>query len=394
MIKNFAHLIDTYGFIPNGNRTYYLSRSQPPFFSHMVSLWSEFKGPDSAVVYLPQLEKEYAFWMDGQDRLTEDNSAYRHVVRLPGEVFLNRYWDDAEKPRPEAYREDFTLAQDLPEAERRRLYRNIRAACESGWDFSSRWFADGKNLATIVTTEIIPVDLNSLLYHLEETLATLHDRQGNSGKAEAYRKLAQGRKQAIGQYCWDAGKGFFGDYHFTKKKPTGRLSLAGTYPLWMGIADSARARLVAERLRKDFLAEGGMATTLTDTDQQWDYPNGWPPLQWIAVAGPKVYNRHALAAETRRRWLKVNRRVYERSGRMVVKVQRDRHEAGGRRRRIPRAGRLRLDQRRGPRPAGAGFDGCPAITFCCALPGTLLLTRATNGGQTCSRPLRGIFSPA
>ncbi len=319
MTKNFAYLIDTYGFIPNGNRTYYLSRSQPPFFSHMVMLLGEFKGLDTAAVYLPQLEKEYAFWMDGRNKLTDDNPAHRHVVRLAGGTYLNRYWDAAEKPRPEAYREDFTLAQGLPEAEQKRLYRNIRAACESGWDFSSRWFADGKNLSSIVTTEIIPVDLNSLLYHLEETLATLYDHRGNTGKAAGYRKLAQARRNAILRYCWDEAKGFFGDYHYPSGKPTGRLSMAAAYPLWMGIADSLQAVRVAARLQKEFLAEGGVATTLAATRQQWDYPNGWPPLQWIAVKGLTRYQQPELASLLRNRWLKVNRRVYDRTGRMVEK---------------------------------------------------------------------------
>ncbi|CAA9252721.1 MAG: GH37 [uncultured Cytophagales bacterium] len=319
MTKNFAYLIDTYGFVPNGNRTYYLSRSQPPFFSHMVRLLGEFKGPDSAAVYLPQLEKEYNFWMDGESKLTESNPAHRHVVRVADGVYLNRYWDTAEKPRPEAYREDFTLAQGLSEAERKRLYRNIRAACESGWDFSSRWFADGKNLGSIVTTEIIPVDLNSLLYHLEETLGALYEYRGNADKATDYRKRAQARREAILRYCWDESKGFFVDYHYPSGKSTGRLSMAAAYPLWMGIADSTQAVRVAGRLQKEFLAEGGMATTLAETRQQWDYPNGWPPLQWIAVRGLTRYNQLDLAGQLRTRWLKVNRRVYDRTGRMVEK---------------------------------------------------------------------------
>jgi alpha,alpha-trehalase len=319
MIRNFAHLIDQYGFIPNGNRTYYLTRSQPPFFSHMVMLLGQFKGMDSAAVYLPQLEKEYAFWMEGKSRLNDENPAYRRVVRVGPSLYLNRYWDEGEKPRPESYREDFELAQSLPEEEKKKLYRNIRAACESGWDFSSRWFADGKNLSSIITTEITPVDLNSLLFHLEQTLSALHTHLGNANRAEAFQKLSHKRREAINMLCWDAALGFYTDYHFTAKKPTGRLSMAAVYPLWMGLCDSAQGVKVAERLRKDLFSEGGMATTTAGTGQQWDYPNGWPPLQWIAVQGLRRYNQPALANQLRDRWLKLNERVYKRTGRMVEK---------------------------------------------------------------------------
>jgi alpha,alpha-trehalase len=119
---------------------------------------------------LDQLEKEYLFWMDGHASLSESMNTYRRVVRMPGGEVLNRYWDDRPAPRPESYKEDVLLARETgrnPDS----LYRHIRAAAESGWDFSSRWFRDGRTLATIHTTEIVPVDLNALLYHLELTIA-------------------------------------------------------------------------------------------------------------------------------------------------------------------------------------------------------------------------------
>jgi alpha,alpha-trehalase len=111
MINNFAYLINTFGHVPTGNRTYYLSRSQPPFFSLMVRLYSEMEGKKMLKKYLPQMRKEYDYWMDEGNSDGEDFTANRRVVRLPDGVRLNRYWDDKATPRPEAYHEDVALAE-------------------------------------------------------------------------------------------------------------------------------------------------------------------------------------------------------------------------------------------------------------------------------------------
>lgn len=167
IIDNFAYLLDTIGFIPNGNRTYYLGRSQPPFFAAMVGILAEMKGDEIYTKYLPQLRKEYDFWMADDNRNSDTTIwAYRRVVHF-NNIILNRYCDDKDTPRPESYREDVETAakSGRPKAE---MYRHLRSGAESGWDFSSRWFKDGKNITTIHTTEIIPVDLNALLYNLEK----------------------------------------------------------------------------------------------------------------------------------------------------------------------------------------------------------------------------------
>jgi alpha,alpha-trehalase len=111
MVNNFAHLIDTIGYIPNGNRTYYLGRSQPPFFSLMVNLLSTPK-PDALAHYFPQLVKEYTFWMKGADQLSEKTQTQHRVVRMPDGSVLNRYWDEHNTPRPESFKEDVELAHE------------------------------------------------------------------------------------------------------------------------------------------------------------------------------------------------------------------------------------------------------------------------------------------
>jgi len=133
-LKDFAFELDRFGMVPNGNRSYYLSRSQPPFFSLMVRLIEAVDGDRTEVTYLPQLQREWDFWMEGADALPP-GEAYRNSVRLPDGTFLNRYWDARDAPRDESYKEDVKTAAGSgwpPEF----VYRNLRAAAESGWDFS------------------------------------------------------------------------------------------------------------------------------------------------------------------------------------------------------------------------------------------------------------------
>ncbi len=317
MVDNFAYLIDTLGFIPNGNRTYYLSRSQPPFFALMVDILAETQGKSAYTRYLPQLEKEYRFWMNGAEKLTGSLPAYRRVVRMPNGAILNRYWDDAATPRAESYREDFLLGQKYT-GNQEDLYRNIRAACESGWDFSSRWMRDEKSLLTIHTTELAPVDLNSLMYHLECTLAKAYAEKGNKTQEKTYTQAASRRQKAVATYCWDKKGGFFMDYDFVASRTTGIYSLAGMYPFFFKMTGGNLA-VVAEKLQKDFLKPGGLVTTLTQTEQQWDAPNGWAPLQWVSYKALKNSTYSSLAETIRQRWMTLNTKVYKQTGKMVEK---------------------------------------------------------------------------
>ena len=171
--ENYAHMLKEYGLIPNGNRTYYLSRSQPPVFADMVRLLASIEGPQVFAQYLEALRQEYAFWMDGADKLAP-GEAHRRAVCLPDGALLGRYWDDRGGPREESLHEDVKTAQaaSRPAEE---VYRHIRAGAESGWDFSSRWCADPMDLSTIETTDLAPVDLNCMLYQLECTLARAYE---------------------------------------------------------------------------------------------------------------------------------------------------------------------------------------------------------------------------
>ncbi len=331
MIDNFSFLIDTFGFIPNGNRTYYLSRSQPPFYALMVELLVDLENKEIWRKYLPYIEKEYQFWMRGKDQLTPKDDAYQRVVLLDDGYVLNRYWDGKPAPRPEAYKEDFQLMKESGR-EPGDIYRDIRAACESGWDFSSRWLKDELSLETIHTTEIIPVDLNALLYKVENILARGYGELDSVNQHQHYLSLANKRKEAINRYCWNEEAGFYMDYDFKEGQPTSIYSLAGMYPLFVKLATPIQAGKVSARVKKYFLFEGGVSTTLTLTSQQWDGPNGWPPLQWITIQGMKNYQYEFLAKKIAENWTSLNQKIFKSTGKMMEKynvVCTDKKAGGG-----------------------------------------------------------------
>lgn len=336
MLDNFAYLIDTVGFIPNGNRDYFLTRSQPPFFAAMVDLLaqSELESTDQQAVYLrylPQLEKEYAFWMNGEEQVSAENPAVKHVVRLPEGEILNRYWDEGDYPREEMHRDDIETAEKAESRPAEQVYRDLRSACESGWDFSSRWFADPERLETVQTTQIIPVDLNALLYNLELILSKANALNGMTDRAALYEEKADQRRAAIQKYLWDEQESFYQDYNFVEEAFTGQRSLAAVYPLFFNIASPQQAAYVAGVLERDFLSDGGLVSTLTHNGQQWDAPNGWAPLQWMSIKGLRNYGEDELAQRVRDNWVALNVKVYENTGKMVEKynVEDMGLEAGG-----------------------------------------------------------------
>ncbi len=322
MLDNFSHLISSVGHIPNGNRTYYLGRSQPPYFAAMVGLYATATDTTQALRYLDAMEAEYAFWMDGAAALAP-GEANRRAVRMRDGALLNRYWDDRPEPRPESYREDYLLGASLPVPKREPLYRNIRAAAESGWDFSSRWMRDTTDLRTLETTDLAPVDLNSLLYHAERTIAAFRRFRkvvGDSLVAVKFNAAAEARRKEVLAAAWDAKSGFFYDVRWKSgERVTDRPTMAAAAVLYFGLATAEQGRAVAAKLERDFLRPGGFVTTMIRSGQQWDAPNGWPPLQWIGMEGVRRYGRGDLADMARDRWLTLNRRTYAAVGKMTEK---------------------------------------------------------------------------
>ncbi len=317
MADNFAWLIDHYGHVPNGNRSYYLSRSQPPVFALMVELF-ERHGVREALRYLPRLRREHAFWMRGAEGLGH-GEARAHCVRMDDGALLNRYWDAVDRPREEEYLEDLTTARAQTARPEREVFRDLRAAAASGWDFSSRWCDEGGDLSSTRTTTFVPVDLNAFLFALESQIADLSRKSGDARAAHRYQAIAEARRAAMERWLWDEAAGVFADYDLKRGARRTWPCAAAAVPLYVGLATPGQAARTVDALRAGLLQRGGLGTTAVDSDEQWDAPNGWAPLQWLAVAGARRHGLDEFAAEVRRRWLATVRDVYRREHKLVEK---------------------------------------------------------------------------
>ena len=213
-------------------------------------------------------------------------------------------------------------------------YRELRAAAESGWDFSSRWFADGRTLGTIDTTEIVPVDLNALLFGLENAIRAGCERSGDSDCAADFARRAAARRAAIDRTLWDAVARRLSRLsldaegaHRRASAPRRSIRCSRAPP------SDAQAASVAAAVAKDLLEPGGIVATPVATGQQWDAPNGWAPLQWIAVSGlEERIGRDRLAEAIACRFMVNVERVYRQTGKLVEKydvIATDRPGGGG-----------------------------------------------------------------
>jgi len=316
IVDNCAYLINEFGFVPNASRTYFLTRSQPPYFSLMLDLIFESTNDEKIYSqYFETLEKEYQFWMDGADYLENGNN-YRRVVKTQDGDFLNRYFDDENNPRLESYMIDVEDAETTSNSE---FYRNVRAACESGWDFSSRWFADGNSIQTIETLNLAQVDLNCLLWHLENTLAKASELQNFGDKKNYYSKKAEARKIAIDKYFWSEDDKIYKDYNIKSQSQTSSEHIAMLYPLFLKLSKTDQAKAVSETITEKFLKKGGLITTTKDSGQQWDSPNAWAPYQWLGFLAMKNYGFDDLAENIKNNWCSNVERIYNNTRKLMEK---------------------------------------------------------------------------
>lgn len=316
IVDNCAYLISTVGCIPNASRTHFLTRSQPPYFSLMVELLAEAKQDNLVFLqYETALINEYQFWMKSEDKV-ENDGALERVVKLPDGEILNRYYDQENTPRPESYLMDI---EDQKLANNDEFYRNIRAACESGWDFSSRWFADMQHIQTIQTTSILPVDLNSLLWNLETLLAKIAMLKEDLGATKFYTDRANSRREAIQKYFWNSKTGYFTDYNFVKKSPTISQHVGMLYPLFFNLANLDQIEKVEKFLIKYLLYPGGLVTTTMNSGQQWDFPNAWAPLQWLGYEAMIRNDRNETAHKIANAWTSNVEKVFIQTRRLMEK---------------------------------------------------------------------------
>lgn len=310
IVDAMTDLIEEHGHVPNGTRTYYLGRSQPPLFHMMVALLGDSR-TEVAARRLAAMKREHGWWMAGADRLKPGTQVGRVAMLADGSV-LNRYWDPRRTPRDESWREDVETASasNRPAGD---VYRDLRAGAESGWDFSSRWL-DRPELSSIRTTSIAPVDLNAFLYGLEVAIAAAGDADSAS-----YAAHAEARRSAMHRHLWNADGGYFSDYDLVANAARPQATAAALAPLLSGVADRSQADATAKLVEEQLLAPGGLRTTLVQSGEQWDWPNGWAPLQWIAVAGLRRYEHVALAQEISQRWLATVEAAYRQTGLLFEK---------------------------------------------------------------------------
>ncbi|KAG8911353.1 hypothetical protein FRC01_005758 [Tulasnella sp. 417] len=313
-LQNFMDELDRFGFIPNGGRIYYLNRSQPPVFIHMLSRYVEVT-KDTSILdrALPLAEKELTWWAN--NRTITITSPYTNKSYKVSHYAVNNT-----APRPESYLEDYETANgvvggnDNPgytDQQKADLYAELASGAETGWDYSTRWTKDP--FATVGDTTnqepllrglnvrgTIPVDLNSILYGAEVRLAALYDRSSSGSKskralkhrasASSHRQSAEARKAAILDLMWDPEKLAFYDFISTSNSRSGFFSAAAFYPMWNDIwpkevlADESKAQAMFASVGV-VLAQynGTFPATFVTSGAQWDAPNTWPPHQYIVM---------------------------------------------------------------------------------------------------------------
>jgi alpha,alpha-trehalase len=326
MADNFVYQIEHYGTLLNANRTYYLTRSQPPFLGRMVVMLHEAR-PDRAWLEktLPALVAYHRFWLEAP-----------HAIDGLG---LSRYFDRGSGPAPEVVAgerdtqgrthydrvREYYRTHEVPDydvslfydrkADRLTdlFYAGDRAMRESGFDPSNRF---GPFSVDII--HHAPVCLNSLLYQMEQDIARVHDELGHPEDATRYRALADSRRAAVDRYLWDEEAGLYLDYNFESRRRRQYVFATTFYPLWVGLASPAQAARVRDVLRR-LEAPGGLLTSLEETGSQWDAPFGWAPLQWIAVQGLRRYGFDADADRLSRKFLDLVAKELDEHGVIVEK---------------------------------------------------------------------------
>ncbi|HWP44298.1 MAG TPA: trehalase family glycosidase [Blastocatellia bacterium] len=296
MVDNFLYQIEHYGKILNANRTYYLTRSQPPFLTQMIlGVYRKTRDRKWLESTVPAIEKYYAFWT------TEP-----HLTKQTG---LSRYYDLGTGPAPEVvsdekdekgrthydrvkqyYRENEVKDYDLGQYYDREtgeltflFYVGDRSMRESGFDPSNRY---GPFSIDIINYN--PVCLNTLLYLMETETAEILTTLGRKGEARKWTDLARSRQQRINRLMWDASDGLYYDYNFTRKTVRKYPFVTTFYPLWAGIASRQQAARVVRNLPL-FEKPGGLQTSTNESGSQWDAPYGWAPMQMIAIKGLRRY---------------------------------------------------------------------------------------------------------
>lgn len=275
-VDNMIYLVNTHGKMPNGNRTFYLNRSQPPFLSIMVKEIFEVTDDinwlkDEAY---PALKKEHEFWQNERNTPVGLNRYYSSVEDEDGLLFFANILSERS-------------GSSLPEDKESRLEwgRSMFSLAESGWDCTSRFALNAHKHA--------PIDLNSLLYMMESNMAYFAEKIGVMSDVDVWLKRADDRKEKIQKLLWSNSRNVFCDLNFETNKLNDVVSAAAFYPMFAGLVTDEQAEKTVCAMPL-FEQEYGIACCEKREDLfdlQWDYPHGWACLHYIAVKGLLNYGK-------------------------------------------------------------------------------------------------------
>ncbi len=285
MLDNLIYMFEEFGLIPNGNRYYFTSRSQPPilttFIFHVYDKYGKSKKWLRSRIDVAKREYNEV-WM------SKDHPHKRNIYRG-----LSRYYD-------------INYLHDLAEA-------------ESGWDMTPRFKRQ--------CLDYLPVDLNCLLYKYEKDFGRAAEILEETDEAASWEYIAEERQKVVDRLMWHKRKVFFFDYNFHEKKQGTVWSLAGYYAMWSGLASKQQAAKLVKNLTR-FEKTGGVATTAGNfmyhelfgsTKTQWAYPNGWAPLHLFVIEGLELYGYKKEAVRITHKWLKTCNDWYLKNGEFLEK---------------------------------------------------------------------------
>lgn len=323
MLENFVDLVEEYGHVPNGGRLYYVGRSQPPFLIPMVKLYFDRTGDTHFLdQHISSLEKEFHYWIDEHSRVLSKGGR---------DYVVCTYGHRAVEPRPESYNEDLAYSRYFAgQKEKEEFFSEVRAAAESGWDFSSRWFvkniSNRGNMLDTKARSIVPVDLNALMCGNAMTLSHFHKLLGNRRTSGIYEAKARERSEILEKILWNEEAGIWLDYDSANSRARNYFYISNAFPLWTGCYDRNNAeiaRSVVKYLKDNgVLFPGGVPASLEYTGEKWDYPYAWPPLEHILVVGLSesgVPEAVDFAKDVALRWMRLNYRTFEAAENMYEK---------------------------------------------------------------------------
>ncbi|KAI1733091.1 trehalase domain-containing protein [Ditylenchus destructor] len=318
MIENMGHLIDQYGFVPNGNRVYYLNRSQPPLLTWCVNAYYQATHDVEFIrSAMPWLEKEMNFF-----------TTNKRFSRPDWKTYLFRYHVVAQGPRPESYREDVESAEHIQDdLEKCRLWGDIAAAAESGRDFSARWFTNDGPMAgkmgSTRTSSILPVDLNSIVCGNLKIFAEFYELLGNPEASAHSRTQFELMRETIHNVFWNEEHGCWFDYDIITQQHINVYYDTNFFPLFADCTHPGfnGSRIVEYLTKVGVLAfPGGLPTSLITSGQQWDFPNAWAPTTWVIIQGLRAAGETKLARTIAEKWIKKNYMMWlKNDGRMYEK---------------------------------------------------------------------------